>query len=153
MHCWIQSKKIPIQKGFGVDVGQVARSLFDKLLSACAVYILCVQHPVFIRSWNVYLTTVPQPIESWNPSQNVPRLTLQPELSPLQHSRPLGLLVKGNLIWKDTNHFLILLLSRNSYWWKSLVPLVLEVSEFVCVEKWIRHKMVRLFKGIIKQNK
>lgn len=39
VHCWIQSKKIPIQKRFRLDVGLVARTPFDKLLSAC-------RHPV-----------------------------------------------------------------------------------------------------------
>lgn len=126
MHCWIESKKIPIQKGFGVDVGQVARSLFDKRLSACAVYILCVQHPVFIRSWNVYLTTAPQAIESWNPVLHHRMCPDSPTARSVSTAaqQTSGVTGQGELNMRGHISLLILLSSRSSSWWKSLVLLL-----------------------------
>ncbi len=126
MHCWIESKKIPIQKGFGVDVGQVARSLFDKRLSACAVYILCVQHPVFIRSWNVYLTTAPQAIESWNPVLHHRICPDSPTARAVTTAaqQASGVTGQGELNMRGHISFLILLSSRSISWWKSLVLLL-----------------------------
>lgn len=75
MHCSIESNKIPIQNGFGV-VGQVARSLFDKLLSACihpVCSVLCIHQELECVPY--YCTTSYRELKPCPSSQNVPRLT------------------------------------------------------------------------------